>query len=243
MNSFTAVFSSDDATTLDIGTHDFTIRLEPAMRLNGRYAVSLCDLSLWYTWHNISDLYSNTAFKYWNGVVWKTVYITKGIYDAADLANAISDLLTAAGDNPANLIIEANQNSQKFLITLSAGYQIDFTGLQIRILFGADNAILTTSGLMPNVAQMTNGVNTWILNSDLVDYGISGSHGGKALHSFSPQVSPGSHIREIPNKYYVMVKNTPFVESVRFWLTDQRGRPLSIQNEPVSIRLHFSPVA
>jgi hypothetical protein len=242
---FTAVFGSDDRTS---GTsHDFRIRLNPPMRLNPgtgnppKWKIALADLALWYTLYNVSDDYNNRQFVYSpnNGVTWKTVQLTAGIYNASALAAAISSAVTANGDNAANLLISANVNTQKFIFTFDNNYQVDFTGLEIRTIFGAESAIYSVSGPMPNVAKMTNEVNSWYLHTDLIEYGQSGALQGRVLHSFNPQVSPGSAIREVPQHAYVAVKSVDFINEVHFWITDQKDRPLNLNGEPVSVRLHF----
>ena len=242
---FTACFSSDDRTSGS--SNDFTIRLSPGMDLSSsdRWAIYMADLSLWYTWYNISTLYGTTTFKYSHnaGVNWNTIELTPGIYKADDLITAIGLKITANGHTSASILISANQNTQKFVFSFVGGYQVDFTGLNIRTIFGAESAIYSVSGAMPNVAKMTYGVNSWYLNCDLLDTGYQGRTQGRVLHSFVPDVSPGSAIRETPQATYSLVRSTRVVNEIRFWLTDQLGRSLSIQDEPISLRLHFKPLS
>ena len=243
---FTCVFSSDDRTSGD--THDFSINLSPPIDLTGadRWQVALCDLSTWYTWFNISDEYNNRIFRYSHngGATWTDINITPGIYSADNLIDFIEAAITANGHVPASLRITPNESIQKFLFQFTNNYRVDFTNLNIRILFGAESQIYSVSGFMPNVAQMTNGVNTWYLQSDLLESGYQGRFPGRVLHSFNPGQDnpPGSALREIPNTFYNMVRSTPNLSSVRFHLTDQRNRALNINGEPLTVRLHFQPL-
>lgn len=240
---FSLVLGSDDrreGTT----THDFTINFSPNIDFStaDRWQVALEQLSLWHTLFNISNDFGNTVFRYRNATVYKTIDITPGIYAAQDLIDYLETRVLANGDDPEMLQWAANTNTQKFILTLGGGYRVDFTDLPIRTVFGAANIEYTSSTSMPNVAQMSNGVNQWILHCDLVDYGYMGKYPGKPITSFSPDVAPGAAILINPQLVYVLIREAKSISSIRFWLTDQTGRPLNINNEPVDIKLHFIPL-
>lgn len=239
---FSMILSSDLS---DDQSHDYRIRFTPALNLTGadRWMVALENLQSWYTWFNVSSDYDNTTFRYYNGAAYKTVNLTPGIYNASDLINAIEVGITANSDDPLNLVWSVNENTQKFVLTLLNGYKVDFGGYNIATLFGGNQAEYSTSGAMPNVAQMTNNVNTWLVHCDLLDFGICGPFQGKVLHSFSPDVSPGEAIQLQPNLTYSLVRPASHVQDVRIWITDQTGRALSIQNQPMTLKLHLKPLA
>lgn len=237
--AFSMILSSDYA--YKGNSHDFRIRFTPELNMSGGdlWQVALEKLDTWNTWYNISDDYDNRVFTYYNGTAWKDLNIEPGIYSADDLIAIIDAGVVANSDDPNNLVFSINLNTQKFVLTLASGYKIDMTNKNIRVLFGAQSKIYDTSGSFESVAKMTNNVNAFVLHCDLLANSVLGGNQSEALEVFTPDVAPGESIALRPNLSYNMVRPGKAIRECRIWCTDQLGRPLNLNNEPLTIKLHF----
>src|SRR5690606_34754299 len=111
------------------------------------------------------------------GTEWNTLSIPAGNYTSAQLTAVISNMLTAAGDDPEHLVLTPNYSTSRFELSLSGGYKVDFTGLNIATVFGADQIEYDASISFPQHADITYGVNSCLVNCDVLDGTMNGAHG------------------------------------------------------------------
>ncbi len=241
---FQAIFSSDDRSTGS--THDFTINMNPALDFSGqdRWEMAVLGVNTWYSSYNISDDYVNRVIKYYNGVETKTITLESGNYSADDLILEIGQWIEANEDDPDAITIFANHNPQKFEFQFLGGYKLDFTEGLLYTIFGVEAIVYDADFVAPSVAKVSNGVNSFIINTDIVSGSILGANSGYAITTFVPVGEPGSAIYHTPNfACYSLVQPVKFIRKIRIWLTDQTGsRPINLNGEPLSLQLHFRPV-
>lgn len=240
---FTVVLSSDHAENPKI-THDFVVRFRRGLDLrNSRYQCAMTHATIWFSFYNVSSDYNNTRLRYYNGTAWNEITIPDGNYTARALIAAILNIVKTLGDDPDSIVIRPNYSTGKFEYELSGGYKLDFTGYNIKRIFGADDAEYENTGTFPHVASITNGINSILINVSVIDGSVVGTNSGEAIWSFTPQGPPSSLLEVKPYfPTYVLCKPVDIVEEIRVRIVDQRGIPINLNGEPVTVSLHFMPV-
>ena len=234
-------------------SEDFTTYFNPPLELkqNSNYQVSLIAATLWHSWRNITS--ENNKFKYNNGTTWKTLTIPLGAYNITDIDEIIKRLMKVNGDfdnsdtdNPKYYIsIEANYNTFKSIIQLSNGYKVDFTiPNTFRDILGFDSKIIQNNGHNDSdrVVNITD-VESLQINCDLItDSYVNGST-SSVIYAFSPSQPPGYLINLHPSqKLKFTISRRGLINSVRFYITNQSGKLVDLNNERVTYFLHLSEI-
>ena len=247
---FNLTISSDrmDANDSSNTTYAFRNDYNPAIKLEvdaAEYEVALIGVRTWFSAYNIDDdVYFNNTFRYFNGAVYRDVVITPGNYSAPDLVAMLASILTSHSDVPANLKWVLNYNTGKFEIVIANGYKIDFTGYNIRTIFGAASTEYAASSVMPLVGDITNGLNEYVVIVEgLVNgYGQGTSLSG-ALCQFRPYGKPSGPIEYRPTfENAICMRQLHQIESLRVRLVDQRLRPVNLHGQPLAVTLHIRPM-
>ena len=145
-------------------TTDFTIDYNPPIYLNddSNYEMSLIKSSQYYSWTNISSQQGNNLFEWSaNFGAWNTIQFDDGNYTIDE----INDKL------PTQIQIEPLLALQKIKITMPASHQINFkAGTFFNLLgFNKDTVVNGGENIAPNVADITNGIQSVVVHCDLVD--------------------------------------------------------------------------
>src|SRR6476469_5893123 len=88
-------------------------------------------------------------------------------------------------------------------------------------------------------------VNSVLINVDIISGSYVNGNQSPVIYSFNPnKVSPGYKIDERPNPklIYYPVVNSPIINSIRVWLTDQNNNPIVLRGETVTVTLHLREV-
>jgi hypothetical protein len=243
MSSILINISSDNRTQSE-NTDNFTVPFSPSIPISGNWVIALQSAGIWYSWYNISEDYSNTIFRYYNGSVWKNINITSGLYSLDDINIFIQAAMKANGDYTAGspdtyfITLTPNYNTFKCAITISGGYQIDFTVGLLNELLGFTPIIVTTSQEGLNNVNITNGIDKVLIHLDCVVGSYTGSSSSDVLFGFSPNTSPSSLIQLEPNNLvFLPLSKSGYLNNIRVYITDQRNRRLNLNGETVTLAL------
>ena len=235
---------SSDSKMASETTDNFTVNFSPSVPISGNWTVALQSASLWYSWYNISGDYGNQTFRYYNGVAWKDITITSGLYGLPDINTFVQAAMKANGDYTAgtpdvfDITLTPDYNTFKCLITVSGGYQVDLTVGNLYKLLGFTAIIVTTSQEGLNNVNITNGIDKVLIHVDCVTGSYNGNTTSDVIYGFSPNVSPSSLIEIVPYQLINLpVNKSGYLNYVRIYITDQQNRRLNLNGETVSLGL------
>ena len=243
----------DSSKLTNARSQDFSISFSPPLILgNDLYELALNKAFIWYSFYNISPEYNNTTSSYSpdNGVTYKPLNILPGQYSIEQLNDRIHSIMKANGDYTVtvngdvyDINITADFSTLKIQISISNNYRLDLTGSDLNLLLGFDKIIVTSTQLGSRVANINNGVNSIKISCDILTGSYDNSANSNVLYSFSPTSSPGSQIVvDVNNLIFIPVIPARTISSIRMTITDQSGRILDLQNEPVSYFLYMRKV-
>lgn len=242
---YSFVFSAD---TTDWTTHfSQSFFLDP----ENKYELALVNLETYNSIPNISK--SNNTFVYSSdeGVTWKTISLPEGSYEIQQINDVIQCQLKANGDwnsarreeEPAHYIaVGANRATLRTEIEiLGPSYKVDTGKSSIAATLGFDPKVLSTGIHTGDKPVDISTLSSILVNCDLI--GASSFLNGTphpVAYSFYPSVGPGYKILETPNNLvYLPVSQRGNIQRVHVWLTDQRGSPLNLRGERITIRFHL----
>ena len=250
--------SSNGATNVSSGGDYFEIHLEDGIdipRDAEGVNVSVEDADVWWSIPNIiagqNDKMYVTGQNTSDVVTNFTITIPQGLYDLTGLNTAIARELGNAGAkvSPDPLIsMTPDDATQKVQIRFNYNdVSIDFTQNDTpREILGYNSSIYgayTTAPhnvLAPNTAQF-NQVNYFLLHSDIVQKGIRYNNTYSQIIAKVPiDVSPGSQITYTPfnpSKIPAPELSGANRNVLRFWITDDKNRPINTNNESYSMRV------
>ena len=212
-----------------------------------KWTVALHRVSTWYSFYNVSADYGNNVLRYSSdgGVTFKVITVPSGQYSYTQLDSAINALIVANGDVANNINILANFSELKFILKVTAPYQVDLSFGNIYQLLGFSSAQIvapitaTTQGLLS--ANIQNGVNEIYVNCSLVNGSWYNNQVGEVLNSFLPSTPAGSNILvTYNNPIYVPIRtDTQYIRSVHVYLRDNLGRRVNLNGEELNLILHL----
>lgn len=249
-----AILKSDDGSVFSISLGSDGIRIPP-----NAYNVTLeCpEISLWWTVPNVLSSGTNqnnilriTGLSTTNTVETYNVVIQQGLYDLSGLNNAILRELENQGakTNPSPLInFSADDNTQRVILTLNytssavtfvAGSMYEILGWNLNDVISTTTAPINI--LAPNVAEF-NTVNYFLIKTDLVNKGIRfNSNYSSVIAQVLIDKAPGSQILSRPfNPPKIPVPELVGTNRslIKFYLTDDRGRPVNTNGEYWTVRM------
>lgn len=223
---------------------DFTATFSPAISIPGNYVLALESLTMWYSYYNISAAANNQTFRYYNGVVWKDIIITPGLYTIEALNVFLQTAMANNGDYtvgpPPSYFISVlpNYNTFKTRITISGGYQVDLTVGSLRTLLGFDSKIVTATEESSANVNITNGIERLAIKCDVISGSYSAGNLSTVLYTFPVDVPPSSQIQISPNRLiFLPVTTSGYLNRMRIQIVDQLGRRVDLNGEPVTVSL------
>lgn len=232
-------------------TDDFFIDFPQAINLEQKpgyqWMVSLHRVSTWFSFYNVSSDYGNNVLRYSsdNGATWTNLTVPSGQYSYVQLDAAINALIVANGDVANNINILANFSELKFILKVTAPYQVDLSFGNLYQLLGFSTAQIaapittTTQGLLS--ANIQNNLNELYLNCSLVNGSWFNDSLGETLNSFLPSTPAGSNILvQYAQPIYIPLRtDTQYIRSVRVYLRDNLGRRVNLNGEDLQVILHL----
>lgn len=223
-------------------SYNTTWRFNPPIHLSENCEVGLYSISMFNSNPNISATLNNQTLKYSkdSGATYTTITIPQGSYSIDALNTTINSLIASSGGVANNIIFTGNYSTLKIDITLTATYRLDLTVGNLYKLLGWTNSVISTSGSGSNLADLTNGIVSYSINSNIVSGSgsyLSGSQ-SQSLYSFVPNVAPGSLIDIAPQNILYVPLNTKTIGSLNINITDQAGNMLvDLSSEPIRYTL------
>lgn len=240
----------DSSTISNYPSNDFTVTFPNPIKLNTNpneitpFEVALINGNFWYSWFNISASQGNNTVR-WSknsGSTYTTIIIPDGSYQLTDINTYIQTSITANGGTGASIAITPNFTILQCVVTLASGYYLDLSVSSLNILLGFPSAIVTTTQSGGNLVDITNGVNSVIINSDLVSGSFINGQTSSALYQFVPTSPPGSNLSIQPYyPIYLPLADQTQIQRVRLFITDQQNRTLNLNKQPVTVLLHVRP--
>lgn len=240
-------------------TDNFIVQFTPPIPLDQdlRYECALVKANLWYSWYNISADKGNNQLTYNNGTSDVVVTFPDGQYNVTDINSYLHTQMKNNGDYTLSgsieiydIILEPNFATNKILLTLNDGggaYTINFSTSDLYLTLGFDAVTYSTTGVTsaPNIANINDDINSLLLRSDLITGSSSylDSSGADILFTFVPQDGPGTNIEVNPqSKIYIPINQSyNEIKKIRCYLTDQLGRRVNLNNEPMTFLIHIRP--
>lgn len=223
-------------------SYNATWRFQPPINLPERCEVALYSISMFNSNPNISATLNNQTLKYSkdSGATYTTITIPQGSYGIDALSTQINSLIVATGGVANNVILTGNYATLKVDITLSATYRLDFSVGNLYKLLGWPAGIVSVSGTGTDLADLTNGIVSYSINSSVVSgqgsY-LSGTQ-SQALYTFVPNVPSGNLIDITVQNLLFVEMNTRTIGSLNINLTDQAGNLLvDLSSEPIRYTL------
>ena len=249
----TSAIGIDDNVSISADGSRVDINLETPLVFSGSSLSTTLEVegaSIWNVAYNISNALNNNTFYYlFNGSSQPTMLIPDGLYSITTLNSEISRQFTNR-NLTSPIILTGNLSTQKSVLTVNIGYQMDTR------LFDSVGSILGfNSGLWPTIAPVLNSVsmpsqntarfnntNSITVLSNLVSNGIPLNNSGRNLIANIPiTASIGSLISYQPiNPTVVDINNLRgrSVQNFYIQICDDKAIPLP-QTEPWSILLVF----
>ena len=222
----------------------FTTILNPMLELDRdkEYKIALVNRETYYSFPNIDETKNVFVCSPDNGNSWVKMKIPEGSYEIDDINNTIQHKMEKRRHHdPINgdyyINISANSNTLKSVLILEKDYQVDFNHQNpIAKVLGFTGAKYTEG-----FHDSENVVNILSINSILVNIDIiSGSYVNvttkNTTYSFSPKVSPGYKIIEIPVNLVYLPITLDIIDRLGVSITDQDDHLLNLRNEKLTIR-------
>lgn len=246
----------DSSITNVTETDNFIVEYNDPIDLGDRnWEVALVSTNLWYSWYNISAEKNNNIIRYNNGVTTETVVVPDGQYTINQLNAFFHDAMRDNGDYTAgstpdfdefNITLDVNYSTLRVKIIITGGYELDLTQGLLYKLLGGNQAVYDTSGDLEYVANVNDSINNLIIHCSILDSGSSYSNSSRSdvLYTFVPSSEPGTNIEITPNTpVYIGINYTgSTIRELRMYITDNLGRRVNLNGEPVSYLLHFRPL-
>lgn len=211
---------------------------------NKDYEAALVHLHTYNSIPNITN--KNNIFKYSTnkGATWKILELPPDAYEYKHIAQEIQMQMIENDDY--------DKETQQYYINFDVwrlSSIIEITNEDYKIDFGCTNSIGSVLGFgneiiskgkhkSPNIVKITD-INSILVNVDFVSNSYLNKNSTPTLYEFYPKVGPGYKIIEEPNNFIYLPINRKRIDSVRFWLTDQNGRPIDLQGETITVYLHI----
>jgi len=233
---------------------DFSSKITPPIELDGtaRYEMALVNMTVPNTWFNISAAIGNNIIRYHNGTVWRAnIVIPDGQYGVDSLNNLLQAQMKLNGDyTPADpdiydIVIYGDNNSLKVVvdITPSSGYQLDLSLSTINKLLGFNSGIISQTTTAPNAADLSNGITSFILHSDLITSTYINGSAGDVLYVFNFSIGAGFFQTFEPNQLiFIPIRSQSLLEMMRFYVTDQLNRHVNFNGEDMTVTVYIRQI-
>lgn len=219
--------------------HDFEINFNVPLEFSPDSQIALIGCNLWYSWHNISEIYNTNKLKYFNQNKSETIVFPEGNYDFDDIQDYINDYFKT--DDPP-IQIRANTVTLRTKIFLNSGYKLDLTEKgsgELYNIFGFEPQIIDNSQESKRKSDITRGVDRILIHCSIVGGSYENSFESDVIYSFVPNDSPGSILNIQPFHPIYLPLKEEIVRKIRMRLTDQDDRPIDLNEQNVDYLLEI----
>ena len=212
----------------------FHLRPNHPLVLGGSPLVGVKLLSLYYTYPNISEKYSNNKVGlYYNGA-WHDVTIPKGLYEVKHL----NDFIKKQIGSQTGIELEINMPTFQCNVLLQSGFKIDFSKGKLHNLLGLESKIYDQpEEIGPQIININRGIDDILIRCNLVDRPEQEKLLG-CIYDVLPNAEPGQNmVHNIQNIEYFPCKDS-IVRYVDISFTDMDGNLVEMR-EKYTIKLVF----
>lgn len=202
-----------------------------------QYSLALHSASLWYSWANVAAPNNVLTYSPDNGATWKAVTIPAGNYGLDDINNYLHSVMKINNDftvvssvDTFDITIGANYNTLRTKVTVSNNYRLDMTN-GIRLLFGFESQIITATKESENLADISGGIDSLLIQCDIIQGSYLNNRSGQSLAAFLPSTPPGGSISVQPRSLIFCDVYVDIIRSIRITVTDQTGRLIDFRGE------------
>ena len=195
----------------------------------GQKTVTLSNLSIYYTWKNIKNLYNNNKFKISAPTCNEEFELPNGSYSISDIQDYFEYILkkhSKSVDNP-SIKIYVNKIENRITFEIRSGYYLEILTPETMKLLGSTESKITKNKNGENVPHLEV-AELVLVHCNLVnnDY----QQDSRILYTFVPNKSFGSLLEISPtNHIFLKTFNSEFQE-IKIWFTDQRSTPLEVED-------------
>lgn len=229
----TIFINSGNSKKTNDGSGKLVLDIFNTMDLSGaqRY-VSLSNLSIYYTWRNITKNYNNGKFKI-NTPTWKEEFtLPDGSYSISDI-DEYFQLIFNKHKTKKTVFIYADSVENRVTFKIEEGSSLELLTDETKKLLGSEKSKIESNKNGENPPQLEI-ADVVLVHCNLVDnqYQLN----SKILHSFVPD-KPFGHLLNItpPHLIKARVLKSKF-NTIEVWFTDQDIKPLKIEDR-VSVTL------
>ena len=219
-------------TTKNSGTtdsHRYRLNLSSKINLKQpRKYVALANLSMYYTWKNVTKAHNNGKFTI-SAPTWsETFELPEGSYNIADINDYFRYIVQKhTKDHEKDIEIFANRVKNRVSFKLGAGVSLELRTPETQKLLGVSEKVVkgeVNGDLVPQLET----VQTVLVHCNLVDNEYQ--QDSNILYSFVPDKSFGGILSVHPTEFIFLKCYMSEFDHIEIRFTDQDGVPLSIED-------------
>ena len=205
--------------------HVLVLKLTDKLDLkSGQKSVGLSNLSIYYTWKNIKNLYNNNKLKI-SAPTWSEKFkLSDGSYSISDIQDHFEYILKKHSENIA-IKIYINKTESRITFKTKIGYYLELLAPETMKLLGSTESKITKDKNGDYVLHLE------IVELVLVHYNLVNNdyqQDSRILYTFVPNKPFGSFSEISPtNHSFLEIFNSEF-QVIKIWFTDQTSKPLEV---------------
>lgn len=201
---------------------------------DGNYECGLVDFQCYNSIPNVDE--RNNLFHFVNDNKFTIICIPTGSYEVIDILKYLENALKEEG-----VIFKFEVNKNTFKTILTCDHLIDFSQENsVGSVLGFDR-----KSLLPNVINCgenivdINTLNVIRIECNVISGAYLNNERVHTIHEFSPIVSPGYKIVEVPKNIIYLPVFVKAISSISISLVDQNNTSINFRGELITIRLHI----
>ena len=212
--------------------HVLVLKLTDKLDLRrGQKAVTLPNLSIYYTWKNVKSSYNNNNKFKISAPTWSEEFeLPDGSYSVSDIQDYFEYILKKhceSVDNP-SIKMYINRIENRITFNIENGYYLELLTPETMKLLGSTESKITKDKNGENLPHLEI-VELVLIHCSLVNNEYQ--QDSRILFTFVTNKSFGSLLEISPtNQVFLKTFNSEFQE-VKIWFTDQTSKPLELEDK------------
>ena len=226
---YTIFMNSENSRTPE--DHVLVLKLTDKVDLRrGQKSFALSNLSIYYTWKNMTSSYNNNKFKI-SAPTWSDEFeLPDGSYLISDIQDYFEYIFKKQSENVDNSSIRIYVNKMENRITfkIKNEYYLELLTPEKMKLLGSTESKISKDKNGENVPHLEI-VELVLVHCNLVnnDY----QQDSRILYTFVPNKPFGSLLKiSLTNHIFLKIFNSEFQE-IKIWFTDQTNEPLEVEDK------------